>query len=275
MEIKKLARLVSCLLIGIYEIMIDQSASIHPDAKLDSDVKVGPFSIIEADVKIDKGTVIGPHVVIKSGTSIGKNNQIHQFSSVGEAPQSVGYKGEPTKLYIGDNNIIREFTTLNRGTTDDLGYTKLGNNNFIMSYVHLAHDCVVGDNVILANGVTMGGHVQVGDYAIMGGFALIHQFCRVGEHSIIGGGSICTKDIPPYILAAGNTAKPHGINVTGLKRRDFSAETISALRQSYRTIFRSKLDLNTAIEQLAKFEQFEEVNALAEFLQTSKRGFIR
>ncbi len=254
--------------------MIDKNSDIHASAVLADDVTVGPFSIIEADVEIDEGTVIGPHVVIKSGTRIGKHNQIHQFSSIGDAPQSVGYKGEPTKLYIGDNNIIREFTTLNRGTNDDLGYTKLGNDNFIMAYVHLAHDCVVGNNVILANGVTMGGHVQVGDYAIMGGFALIHQFCRVGEHSIIGGGSICTKDIPPYILAAGNTAKPHGINVTGLKRRDFDAKTISALRQSYRTIFRSKLDLNTAIEQLQQLD-YKEVTILAEFLQTSKRGFIR
>ncbi len=254
--------------------MIDKNANIHPDAKLADNVTVGSFSIIEADVEVGEGTVIGPHVVIKSGTRIGKYNQIHQFSSIGDAPQSVGYKGEPTKLYIGDNNIIREFTTLNRGTNDDLGYTKLGNDNFIMAYVHLAHDCVVGNNVILANGVTMGGHVQVGDYAIMGGFALIHQFCRVGEHSIIGGGSICTKDIPPYVLAAGNTAKPHGINVTGLKRRDFDADTISALRKSYRTIFRSKLDLNTAIEELQQFKQ-KEVSTLAEFLQTSKRGFIR
>jgi len=255
--------------------MIDQSANVHADAKLADNVTIGAFSIIEADVEIDEGTIVDSHVVIKSGSRIGKNNRFHQFSSIGDAPQSVGYKGEPTKLYIGDNNIIREFTTLNRGTTDDLGYTKLGDNNFIMAYVHLAHDCVVGNNVILANGVTMGGHVQVGDFAIMGGFALIHQFCRVGEHSIIGGGSICTKDIPPYILAAGNTAKPHGINVTGLKRRDFSAKTISALRQSYRTIFRSKLDLNTAVEQLAELKKYEEVVILAEFLQTSNRGFIR
>ena len=254
--------------------MIDKNSDIHPDAKLADNVTVGSFSIIEADVEVGEGTIIGSHVVIKSGTRIGRHNQIHQFSSVGDAPQSVGYKGEPTKLYIGDNNIIREFTTLNRGTNDDLGYTKLGNDNFIMAYVHLAHDCVVGDNVILANGVTMGGHVQVGDYAIMGGFALIHQFCRVGEHSIIGGGSICTKDIPPYILAAGNTAKPHGINVTGLKRREFDAETISALRQSYRTIFRSKLDLSTALDELQQFDQ-KEVAVLAEFLQSSKRGFIR
>jgi len=255
--------------------MIDQSANVHADAKLADNVTIGAFSIIEADVEIDEGTIVDSHVVIKSGSRIGKNNRFHQFSSIGDAPQSVGYKGEPTKLYIGDNNIIREFTTLNRGTTDDLGYTKLGDNNFIMAYVHLAHDCVVGNNVILANGVTMGGHVQVGDFAIMGGFALIHQFCRVGEHSIIGGGSICTKDIPPYILAAGNTAKPHGINVTGLKRRDFSAKTISALRQSYRTSFRSKLDLNTAVEQLAELKKYEEVVILAEFLQTSNRGFIR
>ena len=255
--------------------MIDQHASIHSKAKIAENVSVGPFSIIEKDVEIGEGSVIGPHVVIKSGTRIGKYNQIHQFSSIGDAPQSVGYKGEPTELFIGDHNIIREFTTLNRGTPDDLGYTKLGNHNYIMAYVHLAHDCVVGNNVILANGVTMGGHVRVGDYAIMGGFALIHQFCRVGEHSIIGGGSICTKDIPPYILAAGNTAKPHGINVTGLKRRDFSAQTISALRKSYRTIFRSKLDLNSALEQLNDLNEFNEVAILSEFLQTSKRGFIR
>lgn len=255
--------------------MIDERASVHHQARIAENVSIGAFSIIENDVEIGAGTVIGPHVVIKSGSRIGKHNHIHQFSSIGDAPQSVGYKGEPTELIIGDHNIIREFTTLNRGTSNDLGYTKLGNNNYIMAYVHLAHDCVVGDHVILANGVTMGGHVRVGDYAIMGGFALIHQFCRVGEHSIIGGGSICTKDIPPYILAAGNTAKPHGINVTGLKRRAFSAETISVLRKSYRTIFRSKLDLNTALEQLKNIKGHDEVRKLSEFLQTSKRGFIR
>ena len=255
--------------------MIDERASIHERARIADRVSVGPFTIIEENVEIGEGTVIGPHVVIKSGSRIGKHNQIHQFSSIGDAPQSVGYKGEPTELIIGDNNIIREFTTLNRGTPDDLGYTKLGNDNFIMAYVHLAHDCVVGNNVILANGVTMGGHVRVGDFAIMGGFALIHQFCRVGEHSIIGGGSICTKDIPPYILAAGNTAKPHGINITGLKRRDFDAETISALRKSYRLVYRSNLDLNTALAQLEDLKAHEEVGILSEFLQTSKRGFIR
>ena len=255
--------------------MIDDRSSIHAQANIAENVTIGPYCIIEKDVEIGEGTVIGPHVVIKSGTRIGKHNQIHQFSSVGDDPQSVGYKGEPTQLIIGDHNIIREFTTLNRGTSDDLGYTRLGNHNFIMAYVHLAHDCVVGDHVILANGVTMGGHVKVGDYAIMGGFALIHQFCRVGEHSIIGGGSICTKDIPPYLLAAGNTAKPHGINTTGLKRRDFSPETIAALRQSYRIIFRSKLDLSAALEGLSELSEFEQVNTLSEFLQSSKRGFIR
>lgn len=255
--------------------MIDERASIHKQARIADRVSIGAFSIIEDDVEIGEGTVIGPHVVIKSGTRIGRHNQIHQFSSIGDAPQSVGYKGEPTELIIGDNNIIREFTTLNRGTSDDLGYTKLGNDNYIMAYVHLAHDCVVGNNVILANGVTMGGHVRVGDYAIMGGFALIHQFCRVGEHSIIGGGSICTKDIPPYILAAGNTAKPHGINITGLKRRDFDAATISALRKSYRLIYRSNLDLKTALAQLQELGKHDEVTNLSEFLQTSKRGFIR
>ena len=255
--------------------MIDERASIDSKTQIADNVSIGPFTIVEQDVEIDEGTIIGPHVVIKSGSRIGKHNQIHQFSSIGDAPQSVGYKGEPTQLIIGDHNIIREFTTLNRGTPDDLGYTRLGNHNYIMAYVHLAHDCVVGNNVILANGVTMGGHVRVGDYAIMGGFALIHQFCRVGEHSIIGGGSICTKDIPPYILAAGNTAKPHGINVTGLKRREFSADTISALRNAYRTIFRSKLDLNTALDNLEELKRFNEVANLSEFLQTSKRGFIR
>lgn len=255
--------------------MIDERAIIDEKATIADHVSIGPFSIIEKDVEIGEGTVIGPHVVIKSGTRIGRHNQIHQFSSIGDSPQSVGYKGEATELFIGDNNIIREFTTLNRGTTGDLGYTKLGNDNYIMAYVHLAHDCVVGDHVILANGVTMGGHVRVGDYAIMGGFALIHQFCRVGEHSIIGGGSICTKDIPPYILAAGNTAKPHGINITGLKRRDFDAKIISALRKSYRLIYRSNLDLKTALSELGELQTHKEVTILSEFLQSSQRGFIR
>lgn len=255
--------------------MIHGKADVHPAAKILDGVSIGPFSIIEDDVEIGEGTQIEPHVVIKSGTRIGRHNHIHQFCSIGDAPQSTGYKGEPTQLYIGDHNIIREYTTMNRGTPGDLGYTRVGNHNFIMAYVHVAHDCVIGDHTILANGTTMGGHVEVGDYAIIGGFALIHQFCRVGVHSIIGGGSICTKDIPPYILAAGNTAKPHGINVTGLKRRDFSPQVISVLRKAYRAVFRSKLDLTTAIEQLQQFGDISEVRVLTDFLHSSKRGFIR
>ncbi len=256
--------------------------NIHPTAIVDSkaeladDVKIGAFSIIGPDVKIDTGTTIGPHVVINGHTAIGKNNTVFQFSSLGEAPQDKKYQGEPTKLQIGDYNTIREFCTFNRGTTQDKGVTKIGNHNWIMAYVHIAHDCHVHNNTILANNSSLAGHVDLYDHAILGGFTLIHQFCKIGEHVITAVGSVVFKDIPPYVTASGYDANPHGINSEGLKRRGFSAESISNIKRAYKTLYRQSLTLEEA--KIALSEQAlaaPELNLLVEFLAQSTRGIIR
>jgi UDP-N-acetylglucosamine acyltransferase len=256
--------------------------NIHPTAIVDSkaeladDVKIGAFSIIGPDVKIDTGTTIGPHVVINGHTAIGKHNTVFQFSSLGEAPQDKKYQGEPTKLQIGDYNTIREFCTFNRGTTQDKGVTKIGNHNWIMAYVHIAHDCHVHNNTILANNSSLAGHVDLYDHAILGGFTLIHQFCKIGEHVITAVGSVVFKDIPPYVTASGYDANPHGINSEGLKRRGFSAESISNIKRAYKTLYRQSLTLEEA--KIALSEQAlaaPELNLLVEFLAQSTRGIIR
>lgn len=256
--------------------------NIHPTAIVDSkaeladDVKIGAFSIIGPDVKIDTGTTIGPHVVINGHTAIGKNNTVFQFSSLGEAPQDKKYQGEPTKLQIGDYNTIREFCTFNRGTTQDKGVTKIGNHNWIMAYVHIAHDCHVHNNTILANNSSLAGHVDLYDHAILGGFTLIHQFCKIGEHVITAVGSVVFKDIPPYVTASGYDANPHGINSEGLKRRGFSAESISNIKRAYKILYRQSLTLEEA--KIALSEQAlaaPELNLLVEFLAQSTRGIIR
>ena len=256
--------------------------NIHPTAIVDSkaeladDVKIGAFSIIGPDVKIDTGTTIGPHVVINGHTAIGKHNTVFQFSSLGEAPQDKKYQGEPTKLQIGDYNTIREFCTFNRGTTQDKGVTKIGNHNWIMAYVHIAHDCHVHNNTILANNSSLAGHVDLYDHAILGGFTLIHQFCKIGEHVITAVGSVVFKDIPPYVTASGYDANPHGINSLGLKRRGFSAESISNIKRAYKILYRQSLTLEEA--KIALSEQAlaaPELNLLVEFLAQSTRGIIR
>jgi len=256
--------------------------NIHPTAIVDSkaeladDVKIGAFSIIGPDVKIDTGTTIGPHVVINGHTAIGKHNTVFQFSSLGEAPQDKKYQGEPTKLQIGDYNTIREFCTFNRGTTQDKGVTKIGNHNWIMAYVHIAHDCHVHNNTILANNSSLAGHVDLYDHAILGGFTLIHQFCKIGEHVITAVGSVVFKDIPPYVTASGYDANPHGINSEGLKRRGFSAESISNIKRAYKILYRQSLTLEEA--KIALSEQVlaaPELNLLVEFLAQSTRGIIR
>ncbi|MEI7917390.1 MAG: acyl-ACP--UDP-N-acetylglucosamine O-acyltransferase [Methylophilaceae bacterium] len=256
--------------------------NIHPTAIVDSkaeladDVKIGAFSIIGPDVKIDTGTTIGPHVIINGHTAIGKHNTVFQFSSLGEAPQDKKYQGEPTKLQIGDYNTIREFCTFNRGTTQDKGVTKIGNHNWIMAYVHIAHDCHVHNNTILANNSSLAGHVDLYDHAILGGFTLIHQFCKIGEHVITAVGSVVFKDIPPYVTASGYDANPHGINSEGLKRRGFSAESISNIKRAYKILYRQSLTLEEA--KIALSEQAlaaPELNLLVEFLAQSTRGIIR
>ena len=223
--------------------MIHPSAVVESGASLADDVSVGAFSVIGGGVSVGAGTWIGPHVVITGNTRIGADNKIFQFSSIGEQPQHVGYRGEPTGVDIGDRNIIREYCTINRGTEIGGGVTRIGDDNFLMAYVHIAHDCQLGSNSIFANCASLAGHVEVGDYAVLGGFTLVHQFCRVGAHCITGIGSVCLQDVPPYVVAAGNRARPHGINVKGLRRRSFTETEILELKRAYKTVYRSGLSL--------------------------------
>jgi UDP-N-acetylglucosamine acyltransferase len=257
--------------------MIHPTAIIDPKAEIGEEVEIGPYSVIERDVFIDEGTKIGPHVVIRHGTHIGKRCQISQFASIGEAPQFSGYKGEKTLLQIGDRNIIREFVTLHRGTVKGGGKTVIGNENFIMAYSHVAHDCQIGNQVVMANGATLAGHILIEDFAIIGGLSAIHQFCRVGAYAIIGGISGVLMDIPPYTKAQGDRAKLFGLNTVGLKRANFSEETLRALKKAYRIIFRSGLTLEKAIKQVGEDEiaQTPEVQHFLQFIQGSKRGITR
>ena len=258
------------------------SVKIHPTsiidskAELDSSVEVGAYSIIGAGVKVAADTRIASHVVLKGPTTIGKNNQIFQFSSLGEAPQDKKYNNEPTTLEIGDNNTIREFCTFNRGTIQDKGVTHIGNDNWIMAYVHIAHDCSIGNNTILANNSSLAGHVTIADYVILGGFTLIHQFCKVGAHVITAVGSVVFKDIPPYVTAAGYDAAPHGINAEGLKRRGFSPESITQIKRAYKVLYRNNLTLEEAKVELVSMQtSCSEIGLLTDFLKLSTRGIVR
>lgn len=255
---------------------IHPTAIVNPQARLAADVTVGPYSIIGADVEIGAATRIGPHVVIGMHTRIGARNTIYQFCSIGEAPQDKKYSGEPTRLEIGDDNIIREFCTLNRGTVQDAGVTRIGDHNWIMAYVHLAHDCRVGNHTIFANNAQLAGHVHVGDHAILGGFTGVHQYCRVGAHSITAISTVLLQDLPPYVMASGNTAQPHGINTEGLRRRGFSAAAIAAIKRAYKTLYKSGLSFEAARAQItADAVQQPELLLLTEFLATPGRGVIR
>lgn len=256
--------------------MIHPQAIVDPTAKLGERVQIGAYAVIGANVEIGAGTWIGPHALINGPTRIGRENKIHSFSSLGEAPQHVGYRGEPTRLVIGDRNVIREFCTFNRGTADGRGETRIGSDNFFMAYVHIAHDCVVGDRTVFANCASLAGHVTVEDYAFLGGFTGIHQFCRVGAHCMTGIATIAFKDIPPYVLASGNTAVPYGINVRGLRRRSFAPATIAALREAYKILYRSGLPLGEALTRLqAMAGDFAEIRHLVAFIESSQRGIIR
>lgn len=255
---------------------IHPTAIVDPGAELGDSVQVGPYSIIENHVVVGDGTWIGPHVVIRSHTAIGRDNRLYQFSSIGEAPQHLGYAGEPTRLVIGDRNVVREYCTLSRGTAGHLGETRIGNDCFIMAYAHIAHDCTLGDHVTFANGASLAGHVEVGDHAILGGFTLVHQFCKVGAHCITGIGAVCLQDVPPFIMAAGNTAQPYGINAKGLHRRNYSEETIALLKQAYKLLYRNGLDLRTAIEEIERLTPDDPaLSIFCEFLRRSERGVIR
>jgi UDP-N-acetylglucosamine acyltransferase len=256
--------------------VIHPQAIVDSKARLGANVHVGAFSVIGADVEIDDGTWIGPHVVINGPTRIGRDNKIYQFASLGEAPQHLGYKDEPTRLEIGERNIIREYCTLNRATVAGGNVTSLGNDNFIMAYCHIAHDCHVGNKTIFANNSSLAGHVQIGDHAILGGFTMVHQFCRVGAHCMTGVNTVTFKDIPPYLMVGGNTAAPHGLNLRGLKRRGFSEDVIEALKRAYKAVYRSDQLLVQALSELEPLaKEFQEVQQFMEFIAKSERGIVR
>lgn len=255
---------------------IHPTAIVDPGARLAAGVTIGAFSIIGADVDIGENTEIGPHVTIEGPTVIGRDNRIFQFCSIGAPPQDKKYAGEATRLVIGDRNTIREYCSFNRGTSQDRGETTLGDDNWVMAYVHVAHDCEVGNNVILANGTTLAGHVHVSDFAILGGFTKVHQFCRIGAYSFCGMDSGLNQDLPPYVTCSGMPARPVGINSEGLRRRQYSAEQIRNIKRAYRLLFRSGLRLEEAREQLAELgTQHAEVKLFADFVASSNRGFIR
>jgi UDP-N-acetylglucosamine acyltransferase len=256
--------------------MIHPSAIVEPGARLAKDVAVGAYSLIGPQVEVGEGTWIGPHVVIEGRTRIGRNNRIWQFASLGGAPQDKKYAGEDTALEIGDGNTIREFVTINRGTMQDARVTRVGNDNWIMAYVHFAHDCQVGNGTIFANYSGIAGHVHVGDWAILGASTLVHQFVRVGTHSFTGMGTYLDRDLPPYVSAAGNMAQPYGINTVGLRRRGVPGATIDALKRAYRTLYRSGLGQDEMKRELGlQAESCAEVRVILDFLDASKRGFIR
>lgn len=255
---------------------IHPTAIVSGEAKLAADVVVGPYSVIGPGVEVGEGTRIAAHVVISGPTRIGRGNRVYQFACLGEDPQDKKYAGEPTRLEIGDGNLIREFVTINRGTAQDAGTTRIGHRNWIMAYVHVAHDCQVGDDNIFSNNATLAGHVHVGSHVIMSGFAAVHQFCRVGSHSFLGGFAAVTRDVPPYLMVGGQPTAPHGINSEGLRRRGFSAEQIRRLKDAYRILYREGLPLAEARERLeeAAAEQ-PEIRPLVEFIANSERSLIR
>jgi len=256
--------------------VIDARAIVSPQAELAEDVSVGPFSIIGAQVSIGRGTVVGPHAVIAGPTRIGEGNHIFQFASIGDAPQDKKYRGEPTRLEIGARNVFREFCTVNRGTTHDKGVTRIADDNLFMAYTHVAHDCEIGSNVVLANCATMGGHVAIGDWVQLGGLSAIHQFCKIGAHAFVGGGAIVTRDVPPYVMVTGNPAEPHMVNAEGLKRRGFTAEQIRNIRNAYRILYRSDLKLVEAVKQLTALAADQiELRAFVDFIDSSTRSLVR
>ena len=257
--------------------MIHPTAIVDPTAEIDEGVEIGPYTIVQKNVIIGQGTRIGPHVVIGEGTQIGQRCQVYQFASVGEAPQALAYRGEKTFLTLGDQNIVREFVTLNRGTAGGGGKTVIGNQNLFMAYSHVAHDCHLGNQVILANGATLAGHITIEDHAIIGGLSAVHQFCRIGTHAFISGMTGITLDVPPYMLASGSRARLFGLNTVGLKRFHFSEASMKALKKAYRIIFRSGLILEKAVKQVKEdgISQLPEVQHLLQFIQQSKRGISR
>ena len=256
--------------------MIDSRAVVSPRAELAAEVQVGPYSVIGPDVVIGRGTVIGPHAVLNGPTRIGCDNHIFQFASIGDAPQDRKYRGEPTRLEIGDRNVFRECCTVNRGTTHDKGVTRIGDDNLFLASSHVAHDCLIGSHVVFANCAAIGGHVEIGDWVQLGGLSAVHQFCKIGPHAFVGGGAIVTRDVPPYVMLAGNPAVPHSVNVEGLKRRGYSAEQIRNVRSAYRILYRSGLKLAQALEQLGALASTQpETAVLVDFIARSTRSLVR
>jgi UDP-N-acetylglucosamine acyltransferase len=256
--------------------LIHSTAVVDARAELDPTASVGPYAVIGPQVKIGAGTTIGAHCVIEGRTTIGRDNRIFQFASLGAVPQDKKYAGEPTRLEIGDRNVFRECCTVNRGTTHDKGVTRIGDDVLLMAYAHIAHDCVIGNKTIFANCASLGGHVEVGDWVIVGGLAAIHQFVKIGPHAFIGGHSALTRDVPPYVMAAGNPCVPHAVNSEGLKRRGFDEQQIRNIRNAYRILYRSDLKLTEAIERLVPMAAgHAEVLPFLEFIQASSRSLVR
>ena len=256
--------------------LIDSKAIVDSHAELADDVTVGPYSVIGADVKIGAGTIIGSHVVIKGPTSIGKENRIYQFTSIGEDPQDKKYAAEITRLEIGDRNTIREFTSMHRGTQQDNCVTKIGDDNLFMAYTHVAHDCIIGNNVIMANGASLAGHVHLNNNAILGGFTLVHQFTQVGQYSFAAMGSAITQDIPPFIMVGGKPTRPHGINSVGMERNGISAEDIRLIRNAYKIIYKMNLRLEDAIEKMEDMtSDSKQLTDMISFLRNVSRGILR
>ena len=256
--------------------MIHTTAVIDSGAELAADVSVGPYAVIGSDVVIGPGTEIGSHVVIKGPTRMGRENRIFQFASIGEAPQDKKHAGEPTRLEIGDRNTIREFVTINRGTVQDEGVTTLGDDNWIMAYVHIAHDCRIGNQTIFANNASLAGHVTIGDYVMLGGFTLVHQFCSLGAHSLTAFGSGISLNVPPYVTVGGSPARAHGLNMEGLRRRGFPEATRNILKQSYKTLYRENLSLQDAVKVLqGRVKDCPELEIFVTFLEQQTRGIVR
>jgi UDP-N-acetylglucosamine acyltransferase len=256
--------------------VIDSRAIVAPTAQLASDVTVGPFSIIGPNVQIGAGTVVGPHAVVTGHTTIGADNHIFQFASIGDAPQDKKYKGEPTRLEIGDRNVFRESCTMNRGTTQGHGVTRIGSDNLFMAFSHVAHDCHVGSKTVFANCASLAGHVEIGDWVTLGGLTAVHQFCKIGAHAFLAGGTIAQRDVPPFVMVAGNPAIPHAVNSEGLKRRGFNEEQIRSIRESYRILYRMDLKLAEAMEKLRAMGATDpNIKMFADFVAASTRSIVR
>ena len=256
--------------------MIHPTAIIDPSSSVGENVKIGAYTVIGANVSIGAGTIIGPHVTINGTTTIGKDNHIYQFSSIGEDPQDKKYAGDLSFLEIGDNNVIREFTTIHRGTIQDKNTTIIGSDNLFMAYTHVAHDCVIEDHVILANAASLGGHVRIGSHVILGGFSIVHQFCYLGDHCFSAMGSAITKDVPPFVMVGGRPTKPYGINSVGLDRRGFSKETILQIKRAYKVLYKTGLTLSEAAIRLTEMAQIEpELQVMVDFFEKSNRSILR